>query len=247
MNALNNMPHTKSKAVRDNAVMVELARYEIVQTIRLLPDNGARLTAYMLVAHAARNDGERAIGLAGLDRSGKPVRLAIQTLLNPGPIDGLDNDALDWMRNELHADAECLSCVRALCKYLSQFLDNIEANQTCELDQIFASLDIVKTSFKKQFDAFVERLHDTIKQDRKDRVDSIQESAVRSRRGIEKIGEIARTVRMVSINAQIEAARAGDRGRAFSIIAQEINSLSDEISNVGRSVHDGLSDTLRLT
>jgi methyl-accepting chemotaxis protein len=54
-------------------------------------------------------------------------------------------------------------------------------------------------------------------------------------------------VRMVSINAQIEAARAGDRGRAFSIIAQEINSLSDEISNVGRSVHDGLSDTLRLT
>jgi hypothetical protein len=49
----------------------------------------------------------------------------------------------------------------------------------------------------------------------------------RIRGSIDEISEINLKARVLSINAQIEASRAGEAGRAFSIVAQEMVSLSD--------------------
>lgn len=42
-----------------------------------------------------------------------------------------------------------------------------------------------------------------------------------------QIGSIARTVRLISLNARVEAARAGEAGHAFAVIASEIRALSE--------------------
>ncbi|WP_420861177.1 methyl-accepting chemotaxis protein [Algirhabdus cladophorae] len=220
------------------------ARAEVVATIGLLRDNGARMTAYLLAGMAARDETEHEISTAGLQRCLMPVKIAVAALLGNDAVEDLDPKALEWMRNELKKDVECLKATKALSQYLTRFSENIDTGQPCALDEIFASLAIVRDQFITPFNAFIERLQDIMKKDRAARVAHIQESASRARHGVDLIGEIARTVRMVSINAQIEAARAGDNGRAFSIIAQEINALSDEISRVGTTVKDGLSDTL---
>lgn len=44
----------------------------------------------------------------------------------------------------------------------------------------------------------------------------------------ENVGEIARNINLLSLNASIEAARAGDAGRGFAVVANNIRSLSDE-------------------
>jgi hypothetical protein len=49
----------------------------------------------------------------------------------------------------------------------------------------------------------------------------------RIRGSIKEISEITLKARVLSINAQIEASRAGDAGRAFSIVAQDMGSLSE--------------------
>ena len=43
-----------------------------------------------------------------------------------------------------------------------------------------------------------------------------------------RIDDISRTVRLISLNARVEAARAGGAGRAFGVIAEEIKSLSEQ-------------------
>jgi hypothetical protein len=52
------------------------------------------------------------------------------------------------------------------------------------------------------------------------------EDVVRS--AVSKIDTIALSIRLISLNASVEAAHAGEAGRGFAVIAQEIQNLSDE-------------------
>lgn len=45
---------------------------------------------------------------------------------------------------------------------------------------------------------------------------------------LDSVGQIGKTIRMLSINAQIASAKAGDHGRTFSVVAEQIKGLANE-------------------
>jgi len=64
---------------------------------------------------------------------------------------------------------------------------------------------------------------------------------------VSRIQSISQMVRLISLNASVEAARAGDAGKAFGVIAHEVKALSEAIRDsagkVTKTVHS-LTDRL---
>ena len=58
---------------------------------------------------------------------------------------------------------------------------------------------------------------------------------------IEQIQKITNRMRILALNAMIESARAGDAGRGFAIVSQEVRGVSAEVGNVATTLEQELA------
>ena len=67
-------------------------------------------------------------------------------------------------------------------------------------------------------------------------IESLEKQAAAVGEFIEVIGGIASQTNLLSLNASIEASRAGESGRGFSVVAEEIRKLADQTSQAANEI-----------
>jgi PAS domain S-box-containing protein len=85
-------------------------------------------------------------------------------------------------------------------------------------------------------------------------MESVGESIIRLSEQTQAIGEIITAVsdlaqqsNLLAVNAAIEAAKAGEHGKGFGVVAQEIKSLADQSKQATEQVRDILGDIQKAT
>lgn len=61
---------------------------------------------------------------------------------------------------------------------------------------------------------------------------------------VDRIDRVMKQTGMLAINARLEAARAGDAGRAFSVVAQELGALANAISGIGGELRSAIASNI---
>jgi methyl-accepting chemotaxis protein len=74
----------------------------------------------------------------------------------------------------------------------------------------------------------------------RDRTESVGETLRAVRTNNSQIASIAAQVNTLAINAKIEAARAGDAGRGFSVVADAINALSQKTGTAAKQISENI-------
>lgn len=78
-------------------------------------------------------------------------------------------------------------------------------------------------------------------------MEAIEESTAKMGATVNVIREITDRIGLLSLNAAIEAARAGDAGKGFAVVAQEIAKLGEQTQENAKRITSAISEALNAT
>ena len=123
---------------------------------------------------------------------------------------------------------------------LGQLIVSVEDAGTGESRVVDKEKDIL--GYTGEVDTLITRFNAQI-QDTLAEMEALYQRSIVIRKAVSQIIGIAEKTHMLSLNASIEAAKAGPAGKGFSVVAQEIRKLAD----LTRTVSDNVSAVIKET
>ncbi|WP_374564743.1 methyl-accepting chemotaxis protein [Ideonella sp.] len=156
----------------------------------------------------------------------------------------LGTAAATWTTNLGMAQSQMRDATNELLQGFAAILDQLDAivepggarPTEASLDQradVLGQCEVQLRSLLDNFQGFV-KSRDEIMQS----VQTLAGDSAHLRGMAEDVAKIARQTNLLSINAAIEAARAGPDGRGFAVVAAEVRRLSTESGDTGKRIGD---------
>ena len=160
----------------------------------------------------------------------------------------LDEAARTWTAHLGTAQGQMRDATEQLLQGFAQILGELdEITQPGQssagagaLDQRAAVLENCETQLRgllENFHSFVQSREEVMQS-----VRSLSGASSHLRDMAEDVAKLARQTNLLSLNAAIEAARAGASGRGFAVVAAEVRRLSTESGDTGKRIGDQVND-----
>ncbi len=125
---------------------------------------------------------------------------------------------------------------------LGQLIGSLEEAGTGESRVVAKERDIL--GYTEEVDTLITKFNAQI-QETLAEMEALYQRSIVIRKAVSQIIGIAEKTHMLSLNASIEAAKAGPAGKGFSVVAQEIRKLADLTRTVSDNVSAVIKDTNR--
>lgn len=149
--------------------------------------------------------------------------------------------SLDQIDSNTHVQLQALEHVRSYAKQMQDGNRNVRAAIDTVNEKTVQTLSAVMTSVETIQNAGnrTQKLANWV-QSLDDRITVIEDTINSAQSNNNEIASIAAQVNILAINAKIEAARAGDAGLGFAVVAEAINELSRKTAGAAEGINDSI-------